>query len=245
MNIKEKINAILQKNPSCGVLIAADDGSVKFEHNSETAFPSASVIKLYIMSYYLDRKMPLDTVIPYDKSCYVDYSVIKELDLCGLTLSELLTLMIASSDNTATNILIDHAGMEAINDYIQSALNAKNTALRRRMLDYEAIKRGLDNYTCAYDTVMLLKRLSQNPAAMDILGRQKCADRLMRYIYSDVVFYGKAGEIPHVFNDAGILKTKKETAFAAVLTNHVNFNTAAVLCGLCGLLAVGSENAVY
>jgi hypothetical protein len=92
---------------------------------------------------------------------------------------------------------------------------------------------------------MLLKRLAQNRTALEILRKQKCVDRLMRYIYSGAEFYGKSGEIPDVYNDAGILKAKKETAFAAVLTNHVNANTAAVLCGLCGLLAVGSEDVVY
>lgn len=245
MNVKEKISEIIKSNPSCGVLITAGDGCIQYAYNSEKAFPSASVIKLYIMSYYLDKKVPLDTKIPYDKSCFLDYSIIKELELTDLTLYELLTHMIAHSDNSATNILIDHAGMDAVNGYIQNTLHAKNTALQRHMLDYEAAKRGKDNVTCADDTIMVLKRLSQFPTAMEILRKQKCVDRLMRYIYSGVAFYGKAGEIPHVFNDAGILKTKKETAFAAVLTNHVNFNTAAVLCGLCGLLAVGSENAVY
>lgn len=245
MNVKEKVNELIQNNPSCGVLVISGDGSVKFQYNSGKAFSSASVIKLYIMSYYLDKKVPLNQPIPYDKSCFLDYSIIKELDLFGLTLYELLTLMIASSDNTATNILIDHAGMEEINGYIQKTLNAKNTALQRRMLDYEAIKRGQDNYTCADDTVMVLKRLAQNPAALTILQKQKCVDRLMRYIYSGATFYGKSGEIPNVYNDAGILKTEKETAFAAVLTNNIRPNTAAVLCGLCGLLAVGSDHVIY
>ncbi len=245
MNIKERIDEILKNNPSCGILVTTEDGNIKYVYNNDKAFPSASVIKLYIMSYYLDKKLPLHEKIPYEKSCFVDYSIIKELDLSGLTLYELLAHMIVHSDNTATNILIDHAGMEAINGYIQNTLHAKNTALQRHMLDYEAAKNGKDNYTCAEDTVMLLKRLAQNRTALEILRKQKCVDRLMRYIYSGAEFYGKSGEIPDVYNDAGILKAKKDTAFAAVLTNHVNANTAAVLCGLCGLLAVGSEDVVY
>jgi beta-lactamase class A len=245
MNIKERINEIVEKNPSCGILVIGNDGKVQLEHNSEKAFSSASVIKLYILSYYLDKKVPLDKKIPYDKSCYMNGSIIKELDLSDLTLYELLTHMIAHSDNTATNILIDYAGRVKINNYIQDTLCVKNTALQRHMLDFDSISCGIDNYTCADDTVMLLQRLSQNPEALDILGKQKCVNRLMRYIYSGVKFYGKAGEIPSVFNDVGILKTGKETAFAAVLTNNINSDISVVLCGLCGLLAVGSDNVIY
>ena len=67
-----------------------------------------------------------------------------------LTLAELDLLMLAVSDNAATNAVIDAVGMDAVND-LAAALGLEHTRLRRRMMDVAAAERGEDNTTCAAD----------------------------------------------------------------------------------------------
>ena len=52
---------------------------------------------------------------------------------------DLATMMVAVSDNAATNILIDRVGMDSVNAWLAS-LGLKETRLRRKMLDLAAAK---------------------------------------------------------------------------------------------------------
>ena len=51
--------------------------------------------------------------------------------------------MISLSDNTATNICIDLATMDLVNETMVFGLT--NTLLRRKMMDIEAARRGDEN----------------------------------------------------------------------------------------------------
>ncbi|PKM63038.1 MAG: hypothetical protein CVU97_02455 [Firmicutes bacterium HGW-Firmicutes-21] len=243
MNIEERIASIITSAPSdIGILITDKNGNITLSHNEKKRFRSASVIKTFVLSFYIDEYRFPDEIIKFDSSSYVDFSVVKELCITEMTIKELLTVMIASSDNTATNALINKAGPDLINAYIQNKLRLTDTAVRRYMMDFSAIVKGYDNYTSAFDTVTLLKRLAENPVAMKILAMQKERNGLMRYIYGGVDFFGKSGQLDDVYNDSGIIQSEKNTVFAAVLTNNIPHTTAATLCGLCGLLATGNTS---
>ena len=100
-------------------------GSV-FSRNPDRVFPSASVIKLAILwefyrrvaegsldpeaSYVLHDDVKEGTT-PYDTGILRDFH-----DGLVLTLQDIVTMMIVISDDTATNILIDRFGKEAINE---------------------------------------------------------------------------------------------------------------------------------
>lgn len=74
----------------------------------------------------------------------------KQNEYRGFTLEKLLELMITKSDNTATNIIIDMIGVEAVNRYL--VMNGyKDTQLKRKMMDMTAIREGCENYTSASD----------------------------------------------------------------------------------------------
>ncbi|HET7840297.1 MAG TPA: serine hydrolase, partial [Terriglobia bacterium] len=62
------------------------------------------------------------------------------------------------SDNSATNILIDKAGMENINAEIQR-LGLKDTKLRRKMIDLEAARRGNENIGTPREMMTLLEKI--------------------------------------------------------------------------------------
>src|SRR5207248_2477011 len=61
-----------------------------------------------------------------------------------LTLRDLATMMVAVSDNSAANVLIDRLGMQNINTMI-NGLGLAHTHLRRKMMDLQAAKEGREN----------------------------------------------------------------------------------------------------
>ncbi|HUG53465.1 MAG TPA: serine hydrolase [Vicinamibacteria bacterium] len=65
-------------------------------------------------------------------------------DEATLTWRDLAVLMIALSDNAATNLLIDRVGLLAVNARLDE-LGLPDTRLRRRMMDLEAARRGEEN----------------------------------------------------------------------------------------------------
>ena len=75
-----------------------------------------------------------------------------------MCLADLDLLMLAVSDNAATNVVIAAVGMERVNA-LAAGLGLEHTRLRRRMMDAAAVARGEDNTTCAADMVALLQAL--------------------------------------------------------------------------------------
>ena len=74
------------------------------------------------------------------------------------SLRELAVFMITTSDNTATNALIDRLGMPAVNA-LCSRLGLAQTRLRRRMLDGAAVRSGQENTSTTQELATLLTKL--------------------------------------------------------------------------------------
>jgi len=222
------------------VYIIGKNGKTAISHNIYKPFRSASVIKLFILSYCLEHGETTDEIIKIKPEDVVEFSDITELELKSASLKELLTLMIGSSDNTAANLLIKHIGFDAINGYIKSRFDTDRTALNRLMMDFKAADEGRENYTCLVDVKNCLDVCLSYPLGCKILSTQKCRDRIMSYIYKDVPFYGKAGEITGVYNDVGYV----DGCFTGVLTDGMDAGEATVLCGIAGLTALGSDRPI-
>ncbi len=219
-----------------------ENGEVLVSHNEEKVFPSASVIKLFILSYYIDKE---DFTLPVTRKDMVGTSVITELKIKEISLSHALTLMIAFSDNTATNLLIKHGGMENINSHIKE-IGCENTLLARKMMDFKARENGIDNFTTLEDCYKVLERLKNYPAAMEMLYKNKCGERLGRYIYGSAQLFLKVGDLNDVYNDVGIIVTpEKKTRFAGVLSYNYDRSKAKRLCGKTGLIACDRETILF
>ena len=226
-------NAVFVKDMVSGEILA--------KHNSDVPFPSASVIKLFILSYFADKE---DISIPVTRKDMVGTSIISELKLKQVSLKDALTFMISFSDNTATNLLINIAGMDEINRHIKE-IGCKNTVLARKMMDFKAREEGRDNYTSLEDCYTVMEILSENAEAMEILSTQKCLERLGRYIYRNASLYTKPGDLGDVYNDVGIIITPDGSKmFAGVLTHGYDKSLAKRLCGKTGLIACKSETPV-
>ncbi len=218
-----------------------ETGETIVSHNTDVPFPSASVIKLFILSYYQGKE---DTLLPVTRKDMVGTSIISELKLKEVPLKDALTFMIASSDNTATNLLIKHAGMDSINAHIKE-IGCTHTVLGRKMMDFKAREEGRDNYTSLEDCFTVMERLSRFPEAMEILSTQKCAERLGRYIFRNARLYTKPGDLADVYNDVGIIITPEgKKMFAGVLAHNYDKSNAKRLCGKTGLVACGKTTPV-
>lgn len=144
--------------------------------------------------------------------------------------------MITVSDNDATNNLIDHVGMDTLNNYFEKQ-GYSSTKLQRKMLAH-----GEENYTSLQDTMKFLKKLYQNrgnskySSMLEIMKGQQVKTKIPSQI--DVPVANKTGELGTVENDIGIVLSDKPYAIV-VLTNDV-FNFQGVREGI-GKLAKEAE----
>ena len=211
---------------------------ILFNYNEEKVYPSASIIKIPIMIEALSKadnlEIPLLTKIKIKDSDKVDFSIITEQNLTQCTFLELITWMIISSDNTATNVLIDLLGMDKINDRINS-LGMKTTKLQRKMMDFEAVKEGKNNFTSLKDMLVVMEGLYRgeiinkevSKKAIDIMKNQRDNTMLKRYIQENIVLANKTGELHNLNNDVGIFYTKRADYFIGVFVHNVRDNEQA------------------
>ncbi len=186
-----------------GVYTFAENGYCR---NETKPVPSASVIKLFIMDYAFEQ-MEAGTL---------EYTDTIE----GVTVKSLLERMITVSDNEATNAFIDRFGMDKLNAYFESAGYA-DTRVGRRMLDYDAMAAGRDNYTSVWDVVQFLKKVYYNQSdwtcadMLAIMERQQVKTKIPRLLPGGVRVAHKTGELDTVENDVGIIFTE-DADFAVV-----------------------------
>ncbi len=140
-----------------------------------------------------------------------------------ISLRELAVYMITTSDNTATNALIDRLGMAAING-LSARLGLTQTRLRRRMLDADAVKRGHENTATACELATLLHKLWQ-PATLTeatrrdllhILSQPKDSF-LARGLPDEQALASKPGSLDGLRAEAGIVQiTGRPFVLAAI-----------------------------
>jgi beta-lactamase class A len=167
--------------------------------------------------------------------------------LHALTLADLLTLMIIVSDNTATNVVIDLIGMERVNQFCADA-GLNGTVLRRKMMDAEAARLGLENTTTAHDQAKLLGAIAWGnllPAplrafALQALERQQFNDGLPSLLPDEVIVAHKTGELPGVRHDVGVITGPNgRQAVVAVLLSGIDADASAPSSPSAPLGAVG------
>lgn len=186
----------------------------RLERLPAQAFPTASSIKLAIL-YELfkqadEGRVKLDATIPWDRTRAVGGSgVLFELSNPALTLGDYATLMVVLSDNTATNVVIERIGMEAVNARM-SMLGAPEIQLRRRMMDLQAAQEGRENTATPAALARLLVAIHKGeglaPASRDALLatlKKGKSSAMLRGIPAGVPVASKPGDLDGVRADAG------------------------------------------
>jgi beta-lactamase class A len=168
---------------------AVSDGR---EHEGDRVVPAASTIKLVIASAFW--RSGLDPAEPVDVPA-VPFSVADAL--AAPTLADCALLMLAVSDNAATNVIVDRLGFDAVNEEALR-LGCEHTELRRKM-----ISDGPENLTCARDLVRVLLSLD-DPRILDALGRAGDSELPLRLPGRRVAV--KTGELlPAVYSEAALI----------------------------------------
>lgn len=143
--------------------------------------------------------------------------------------------MITTSDNDATNRLIDKLGFARINSFIQGQ-GCNSTELNRKML--EQTTHG-DNYTSVRDVGKILESIyrgnciSKEASAemLEILKAQTRTNKIPAGVPDGVVTANKTGEIyegSKVENDAAIVFKENSAYVLVVMSNDIQDNEAAV-----------------
>lgn len=205
--------------------------------NENLAFPSASTIKLGIMSEFLSKVnegvLNLDDTIELTENLKTGGDgILKELNYGHkFTLEEIMTLMIIVSDNMATNILIDLLGMNNINEAIKN-LGLKDTKLQRKMMDSQAAKEGRENFITANDLSLIIELIYKgeninkeySEIMLGVLKRQQVRGRLDLYLPEEVVIAHKTGDLNNLEHDAGIVYLPNSEYIICILTNETETN---------------------
>lgn len=216
MTLGEAIGSALPGSGHVAVVVRRGGGE-PVEIEAGRTFPSASLIKLSILAAALELEVPPDARLPVRPAAGGSGVLAHLSDVPDLTVRDLLTLMIVVSDNTATNVLIDHLGMAAVN-----RLSPPATTLARRMMDAEARARGEENLTTAADVADVLADLARSPFALAALHAQQFNDRLPRHLPPGFRLAHKTGELAGISHDAGIVHPPDgDPVVLAVLTQDV------------------------
>lgn len=135
--------------------------------NADLVFPQGSAIKIPILlelfrraearSGYLKERRPITDGVRTAGSGIAQYF---GNGTSELALEDLAVLMIVLSDNTATNMLIDEVGMDAVNRTL-GELGLRQTKLQRKMIRPEASARGEENLSTPAEAAALMVRLAQ------------------------------------------------------------------------------------
>lgn len=208
-------------------------GETFFIHGDEI-MPQASSIKIAVLAdLYLQAqqgKLKLTDEYVVRKEDMVDGSDIMlglTPGVTRLTLCDLATMMIAVSDNSATNVLIGRVGMENVNAMLDS-LGLHTTRLRRQMMDLKAASEGRENVSTPREMMTLLETIY----AGKLLNKEMTADFLkmlsthkessmLQGLPDDAVAANKPGELEAVRNDSGIVLVKNRPYILCVMTAYL------------------------
>jgi beta-lactamase class A len=206
----------------------------------DEVFPQASSIKIAVLAE-LYRQAEQSARGAGGNASLTDRYVVRDEDLVGesdilggltpgttqLTLRDLATMMIAVSDNSATNVLIDRVGMANVEGLLDRQ-GLHQTHLRRKMLDLQAASEGRENVSTPREMMTLLERLYRGR----ILSQpwqdrffQMLSTHKMSYLTTDLPddlrVASKPGWLDGVRNDSGVVFLEHRPYVICVMTTYL------------------------
>jgi len=213
----------------------------KFLLHEDEVFPQASSIKITVLAE-LYHQAQISAGGASGKAKLTDPYVINQKDLVqdsdimsGLTPGvtrvtnrDLATMMIAVSDNSAANVLIDRVGMENVNALLDS-LGLAHTRLRRKMMDLKAASEGRENISTPREMMTLLEQIYRGK----VLNKEMTDDFLKmlsthkysavsRDLPEGVRSADKPGELEGVRTDSGIVFAANRPYVISVMTSYLH-----------------------
>ena len=217
-----------------GIYIKDLNSDRVWEYNPDRLFPSASLIKVPIMVAICEkikrRELSLDTQLVLTRRDRIGGSGSLKWARTGTELSvmEIIYKMITESDNTATRMLIDYAGIS----YFQQAfsdLGLVYTKIYPEGLSLASGRVARENYTTSREMATLMERIYKGTVAdrnlsefmLDVLKHNKSRSRLRKGLPIGWEIGHKTGLLRKSCHDVGIVFSPRGDYVVAVLTSDV------------------------
>ena len=218
-----------------GVAILDLASGQKILLHADEVCPQASSIKIAVLAELYHQaqtgKLRLTDLYTVQSSVLVPDSYIMgglTPGVTRLTLRDLATMMVAVSDNSAANVLMDRLGMESVNSLMDS-LDLTHTRLRRKMMDLKAASEGRENVSTPREMMALLedlyrgKVLNQEMTAdfFKLLSTPKKDSFIPRDLPEELKVANKHGELEGVRNDSGVVFMANRPYVICAMTTYL------------------------
>jgi len=218
-----------------GVAIVDLTDGHKYLLHANDVYPQASSIKICVLAE-LYRQAQQGKLKLTDLYTVNAADLVQDSDIMGgltsgvtqITLRDLATMMVAVSDNSATNVLIDRVGIDNVNAFL-NAQGLRDTRLRRKMMDLKAATEGRENVSTPNEMLNLLQALYRG----EILNKEMTADFfkvlsthkdswIPRNLPDDLKIADKPGALEGVRNDSGVIFVDKRPYVLCVMTTYLH-----------------------
>ncbi len=206
----------------------------KYDLHADEVFPQASSIKVAVLAE-LYRQAQIGKLKLSDLYTVQAIDLVADSDIMNglspgvtrITLRDLATMMVAVSDNSATNVLIDRVGMANVNSLMDS-LGLPHTRLRRKMMDVKAAGEGRENISTPAEMTALLEDLYRgkilNPEMTSDFFKMLSTHKrsfIPRDLPEGLKIANKPGELEGVRNDSGIVFVENRPYVICVMTTYL------------------------
>ncbi|MFN9854044.1 MAG: serine hydrolase [Planctomycetota bacterium] len=256
--LAERIQPHIERHPGKVAVAVKHLGTGEtFLHREKEIVPTASLIKFPVLIEYYKQleegKLRSDLVVPLrDEDKVPGSGILTDHFLKGtvLPLETAAHLMITYSDNTATNLVLEHVGIASVAKTMadlglpETQIHSKVFRRDTSIAPERSQKYGLGSTTAA-DMLVLLERLHERKLVSETASQRMmehllaCDDKtkLLRFLPKEVKGYHKTGAVNESRTDAGLFETPSGWIAMVCLTSENedkswgDDNAAEILCG--------------